>query len=236
MARVLILGGTAEARALAGVLISAGHNVTSSLAGRVTDPLLPPGAVRVGGFGGAGGLAAHLAEVGYDALVDATHPYAATITANAVTAAAMTGTHHVVLRRPAWSDRPGWTRVADHAAAAAVAAGRVFLTIGRQEVAAYANSPAWFLIRAIEPPDPPLPEHHELLLARGPFTLDDERTLLRDHEITMLVTKDSGSPATEAKLTAAEELGVTVVVVDRPPLPDGIAHVRDVDGVLDWLG
>lgn len=233
--RLLVLGGTAEARALAAACVDAGHTVRSSLAGRVADPLLPVGDVRVGGFGGVAGLVEHLEVEGYDAVVDATHPFAATISAHAAEACSRAGVAHLVLRRPGWPVDPAYDVVAGHAAAARAVSGRVFLTIGRQEVAAYAGSDAWFLIRAIEPPEGPVPARHELLLARGPFTVEDEVALMADRAIDVLVTKNSGSPATAAKLEAARRLGVRVVMIDRPPLPPGVESVATVDAALGWL-
>ena len=233
--RVLVLGGTAEARELAGRLAADGHEVTTSLAGRTRHPRLPPGGVRAGGFGGIEGLAAALADV--DVLVDATHPFAATMTEHAAAAAGRTGTPLVVLRRPGWTAGPGdrWTRVPSLAAAAAAIApgARVLLATGRQGVGAFVGVDAWFLVRAIEAPDE-LPPRAELVLARGPFALDDERALLDRHGITVVVAKDSGG-ATEAKLVAARERGLPVLLVDRPPLPDGVVAVDGVDEVLARL-
>ncbi|NMO92411.1 cobalt-precorrin-6A reductase [Actinomycetospora sp. TBRC 11914] len=231
--RVLVLGGTAEARALADALAAEpGVVVTTSLAGRTRDPRLPAGEVRTGGFGGVEGLAAALA--GVDLLVDATHPFAARMTEHAAAAAARTGTPLVVLRRPGWVEGPGddWRRVPTTGAAAAtvVGCGRVFLAIGRQGVAEFLAADAWFLVRAIEPPDA-LPPRSTLVLARGPFALDEERDLLRRHRVDVMVAKDSGG-ATEAKLVAARELGLPVVLVDRPPLPDRVRVRDDVAGVL----
>jgi precorrin-6A/cobalt-precorrin-6A reductase len=241
-AHVLVLGGTGEGRALAARLAAvAGVQVTSSLAGRVTDPLLPPGEVRVGGFGGAQGLSCWLREHGVHALIDATHPFASRISDHAATAARSAGVPAIILQRPGWQEQQGdrWHRVPDlDAAAQGVPAmgRRAFLTIGRQEVAAFAGvSDVWFLIRSIEPPEPPLPAAHELLLARGPFTLGAERTLLREQGVDVLVTKDSGGQATSAKLEAARELGLPVLVVDRPALPAGVPVVRSVPEALDWL-
>lgn len=233
--RVLVLGGTAEARALASRLTESGLDVTTSLAGRTRHPRLPAGEVRNGGFGGVPGLAAALADV--DVLVDATHPFAATMTEHAAAASSLAGTPLIVLRRPGWTEGAGdrWTRVPSLAAAAsAIPAGaRVLLATGRQGVAAFVDVDAWFLVRAIEAPAV-LPPHAELLLARGPFALDDERALLDRHEITVVVAKDSGG-ATEAKLIAARERSLPVVLVDRPPLPDGVTAVRSVDEVLERL-
>ena len=240
---VLVLGGTTEARELAAALAGRpGVRVTSSLAGRVSRPGALAGDVRIGGFGGAEGLAAWLREHEVDAVVDATHPFAVGITANAAAAAATTGVPAVVLRRPGWRPGPGdrWHMADSLAGAAALLPSlgrRVFLTTGRLGLAAFADLPELhFLVRSVEPPEPPLPAHTEVLLARGPFTTDDETALLREHRIDVLVTKDSGGAATAPKLAAARQLGVLVVVVRRPPLPEGVTAVPDVPGVLDRLG
>lgn len=238
--RVLVLGGTAEGRRLAEALAGR-YDVVSSLAGRVRNPLLPAGAVRVGGFGGPDGLAAWLRANRIGAVVDATHPFAAGMTASAVAAARAAGVPLLVLRRAGWTAGPGdrWHRVPSFGAAAAALAGhgeRVFLTTGRQSLAAFAGLDRyWFLARAVEPPDPPLPPRLEVLLDRGPFTVDGERALLRDRAIDVLVTKDSGGDQTAAKLTAARELGVPVLMVDRPPAPDA-ATVVTVAAAVAWLG
>ncbi|CAL9356004.1 Precorrin-6A reductase [Streptomyces sp. enrichment culture] len=240
---VLILGGTTEARRLAADLAARpGVRVTTSLAGRVTRPGPLAGDVRVGGFGGADGLATWLREQRVDALVDATHPFAASITANAARAAAAAGVPAVVLRRPGWRPGPGdrWHPVPSLAAAAQAlpALGRrVLLTTGRLGLAAFAHlADLHFVVRSVEPPEPPMPPHVHVLSARGPFTVADESALLRGHRIDVLVTKDSGGEATAAKLTAARELGLPVVIVRRPPLPEGVTAVPDVAGVLERLG
>ncbi|WP_129305515.1 cobalt-precorrin-6A reductase [Streptomyces sp. L2] len=240
---VLVLGGTTEARRLAAALTALpGVRVTTSLAGRVARPGAVPGDVRVGGFGGAAGLAAWLREHAVDALVDATHPFAEAITANAARAAAGTGVPAVALRRPGWRPGPGdaWHTVPslDAAAEALPRLGRrVFLTTGRLGLAAFAGlTDLHFVVRSVDPPGPPLPPDTEVVLARGPFTLADERALLRAHRVDVLVTKDSGGEATAAKLTAARELGLPVVVVRRPPLPSGLTALPDVAAVLDRLG
>jgi precorrin-6A/cobalt-precorrin-6A reductase len=239
---ILILGGTTEARELAAALTARpGVRVTTSLAGRVTRPGAVAGEVRIGGFGGVAGLADWMRQEHVDALVDATHPFARVITAHAAQAAAVTGVPSVVLRRPGW--RPGprdrWHPVdsLDEAAGLLPSLGRrVFLTTGRMELAAFARlTELHFVIRSVELPEPPMPPHTEVLLARGPFTVADESTLLYDHCIDVLVTKDSGGAATSAKLTAARELALPVVVVRRPPLPDGVTSVPDVAGVQRWL-
>lgn len=196
---ILILGGTTEARELAAVLTARpGVRVTTSLAGRVTRPGAVAGEVRIGGFGGAAGLADWMREEHVDALIDATHPFARAITAHAAQAAAATGVRTVVLRRPGWRPGPGdrWHQVDSLAEAAALLPGlgrRVFLTTGRMELAAFAHlSELHFVVRSVELPEPPMPPHTEVLLARGPFTVADESTLLYDHCIDVLVTKDSG--------------------------------------------
>jgi precorrin-6A/cobalt-precorrin-6A reductase len=240
---VLILGGTTEARRLAAALAGrADVRVTTSLAGRVTRPGAVDGEVRVGGFGGAQGLAAWLAEQRVSAVVDATHPFAAGITANAAEAAALTGVPLVVLRRPGWRPGPGdrWHPVdsLDAAARELPRLGRrAFLTTGRLGLAAFAHlTDTHLLVRSVEPPEPPLPPRLEVILARGPFTVADETALLREHRIDVLVTKDSGGEATAAKLTAARARGLPVVVVRRPALPEGIHTVPDVPQVLERLG
>ncbi|MGW6214530.1 cobalt-precorrin-6A reductase [Streptomyces sp. NBC_00197] len=239
---VLVLGGTTEARELAAELTARpGVQVTTSLAGRVARPGAVEGDVRTGGFGGADGLARWLREHRVDVLVDATHPFASGITANAARAATATGVPAVVLRRPGWQAGPGdrWHEAGSLTEAAALLPGlgrRVFLTTGRLGLAAFAHlSGPHFLVRSVEAPDPPLPPDTEVLLARGPFTLDDERALLLRHRIDVLVTKDSGGAATSAKLTAARDLALPVVVVRRPPLPDGVSAVPDVPSALALL-
>ncbi|MFD8593608.1 cobalt-precorrin-6A reductase [Kitasatospora sp. NPDC059646] len=239
---VLILGGTSEARRLADVLVAdPALRVTSSLAGRVAQPRLPAGEVRIGGFGGPAGLAAWLRTHRVDALIDATHPFAGTMSRNAALAVADTGTPLLALRRPSWAPQDGdrWHPVASLSAAAEALpalGGRVFLTTGRQGIAAFAHLDGlWFLARSVEPPVPPMPSAVEVLLERGPFTLDGERELLRTHRIDVLVTKDSGSAATAPKLTAARELGLPVVVVQRPAAPQGVRTAPDVAGAADWV-
>ncbi|MFE3849562.1 cobalt-precorrin-6A reductase [Streptomyces griseorubiginosus] len=239
---VLILGGTTEARELAAALAGRpGVRVTTSLAGRVARPGAIAGEVRVGGFGGAEGLADWLRAEHVDALVDATHPFARAITANAARAAAVTGVPSLVLRRPGWHPGPRdrWHPVDSLAEAAESLPGlgrRVFLTTGRMELAAFAHlTDLHFVVRSVEPPEAPMPPHTEVILARGPFTVADESALLHDHRIDVLVTKDSGGAATAAKLTAARELALPVVVVRRPPLPAGVTEVPDVAGVLRRL-
>jgi precorrin-6A/cobalt-precorrin-6A reductase len=236
---ILILGGTAEARALAAAAVQAGIAVTTSLAGRVANPRLPPGDVRIGGFGGPDALARWLAAHEVAAVVDATHPFAERISAGAARAAPAAGVPLLRLERPGWRERAGdrWTWVADlHAAAAAIPAlgRRVLLTTGRQGLAAFAGvADAWFLVRCVDPPAPPLPPRHELLLDRGPYTLDGERALADRHAIDLVVTKDSGGAHTRAKLDVARERGLPVIVVRRPPRPD-VPTETTVEAALAW--
>ncbi|MFP5070566.1 cobalt-precorrin-6A reductase [Pseudonocardia nantongensis] len=241
---LIVLGGTTEGRAAAAALAGRpGVRVVSSLAGAVRAPSLPDGEVRVGGFGGAEGLAAYLCAERVAGVLDATHPFAAGMTANAAAACAAAGVPLVVLRRPGWTAGPGdrWHRVGSVAAAAAALPallpgdGRVLLTTGRGGLARFAGVDAAFWIRSVDPPDPPLPARHTLLLDRGPFDLDAERALLDGVRPHVLVTKDSGGTATAPKLTAARERGVPVVLVDRPPLPGGVPAVCTVDDAVARL-
>ena len=234
---MLVLGGTGEARRLAAALVADGVPVLSSLAGRVAEPVLPAGDVRVGGFGGADGLAAWLVEQRPAAVVDATHPFAAGITANAAAACAATATPLLRLQRPGWTAQPGddWRWADSLAHAATMVHGTVFLTTGRRGLAAFAALPGPVLVRSVDPPDATLPAGTTLLLARGPFSVDDERELMRAHGVDVVVTKDSGGQMTEAKLTAARELGLPVVLVRRPPLPAGVETVATVDEALVWI-
>lgn len=243
--RILILGGTGEARALAAALHARpGVSVISSLAGRVRDPALPVGEVVSGGFGGPAGLAAFLRDRRMDAVVDATHPFARTMTGNAVAASAETGIRLLVLRRPGWTEQPGdqWVRVASVAAAAesaselTAAGATVFVTTGRRDLAPFAaERDRHYLIRTVQEPQTELPARHTLLLDRGPYTVDGERELMRRHDVRVLVTKDSGGAMTAAKISAARLLRLPVVVVDRPPLPTGeLTIVTTVDAATAW--
>lgn len=224
-AKVLILGGTAEARELADLVAQDQHfEPISSLAGRTTDPLMPQGRVRVGGFGGADGLAAYMRDEGIALVADATHPFAARISAHAHAAAARCGIPYLRLERPAWSRAPGddWRIVNDAAeAASALEPGtRALVTIGRQELAPFAaRADVELLARMIEAPETPLPPHMRILIARPPFTLVQERALIAEHRITVLVTKNSGGSQTRAKLDAARQAGVPVIMIARPAKP-----------------
>jgi precorrin-6A/cobalt-precorrin-6A reductase len=235
---ILILGGTGEARKLAEDLVAREVRVVSSLAGRVARPRLPAGEVRVGGFGGPDGLAAWLRENAVRAVVDATHPFAERIGANAAKAAELTGVPLLRLARPGWRPGPGdswhWADDLEDAAAKLPGLGeRVFLTSGRQGLPAFAHlDDLWFLIRCVDPPGPPLPRHHELILARGPYEVAAERALLE--RVDVLVTKDSGGTRTSAKLTAARALGKPVLLVRRPPRPAG-QTAGTVAEAVEWV-
>lgn len=239
---ILILGGTAEAGALARTLADgADLSVTTSLAGRTSTPRLPPGRVRVGGFGGPAGLAAYLREAGIRAVVDATHPFASRMGWNAAQACAAAGVPLLRLERPAWRPRPGdrWDEVEDWDQAAAIvghAARRVLLALGRQELAPFAVlDRVHFLIRSVEAPDPLPPfAQAEILTARGPFTVEAERALLTGHGIDTVVCKNSGGDAAAAKLEAARDLGVRVVMRRRPARPQ-VATVATVAEAAAWL-
>jgi precorrin-6A/cobalt-precorrin-6A reductase len=237
--RVLVLGGTGEARRLATALVDDGVDVVSSLAGRTSDPLLPPGEVRIGGFGGAAGLAAWLQEHPVRAVVDATHPFAATMSANAAGAAAVTGVPLLRLQRPGWTAGPDddwrWVDTLEEAAGAVAGFHHVFVTTGRMNLGAFAGLTSEVLVRAVDPPEPPLPTRTTVVLERGPFTVEEELALMREHAVDVVITKDSGGHLTEAKLTAARKLGIPVVLVRRPPLPAGIPVVATVEEAVAWV-
>ncbi|MGE0210482.1 MAG: cobalt-precorrin-6A reductase [Parvibaculaceae bacterium] len=233
--RILILGGTTEARAAAEALIARGHDVVTSLAGVTRHPHEPRGKVRKGGFGGVEGLEAYIRDNGIALLADATHPFAAVMSAHAVEAADRAGIPCIRLERPAWEPRAGdrWMRVPDigEAAEAVPQGARVFLTIGRKEIAPFVGRPDLSgLARMIEAPESPLPASWTLLLARAPFLLEDERSLMKESAITVLVTKNSGGQ-TEAKLEAARALGVLVVMIERPTKPP-TQTANDVEGLV----
>ncbi len=237
---LLVLGGTAEARALADRLVDAGLPVVSSLAGRVAKPRLPAGEVRIGGFGGPEALARWLVEHDAAAVIDATHPFAERISASAVRACYEARVPLVRLERPGWrqraDDRWHWVETLDDAASTVETLGsRVLLTTGRQGLAVFSSvTKAWFLVRCVDPPDPPLPHRCEVVLDRGPYTLEGELALIDAHCIDLVVTKDSGGQLTRAKLDAARAREIPVIVVRRPARPS-IDAVEDVAGALRWL-
>jgi precorrin-6A/cobalt-precorrin-6A reductase len=238
---VLILGGTAEAVDLAN-RIAGNFNVTYSLAGRTKNPALPDNVtVRTGGFGGIGALTGWMRENGTDAVVDATHPFAAQIAGNAAEACVAADIPRLKLRRAEWVQQQGenWQTVSNVQGAADAlpfAGQRAFLSVGRQEIAAFAAAKgAALIIRSIDPPDDPdiLPGA-TFITGRGPFTVADETALLQEHNIDVLVSKNAGGDSTYAKIAAARKLGIKVIMIERPPVPPG--DVTDnAATALDWL-
>lgn len=237
--RILILGGTAEARDLANRLTDAGHGVVTSLAGVTQAPQLPKGEVRRGGFGGVEGLSAYLRPGGFSAVVDATHPFAVQISRHAAAAAKACGLPLYRLERPAWVAEAGdqWIGVASIAAAVAALpkAACVFLTIGRKEVAPFlARADLTGVLRMIEAPENVPPPHWRLILARPPFAIAGERQLLTQSRITHVVSKNAGGAETRAKLLAAREIKIPVVMIGRPEKPAAIT-LSSVDEALRLL-
>jgi precorrin-6A/cobalt-precorrin-6A reductase len=240
--RVLILGGTTEARLLAERLATRRDlDITLSLAGRTGNPVPHPVPIRVGGFGGAEGLAAYLVSERIARLIDATHPYAAQMSHNAAGAAALANVPLLALRRAPWTRVAGdrWTEVADTAQAARTLGDtprRVFLALGRNEIAAFETAPQHFyLVRSVDPVDPPLAlPRAAYIQARGPFKEDDDRALLTAHAIDTVVSKNSGGSAAYGKIAAARALGAEVVLLRRPALPD-VAAVTRIDDAAAWL-
>jgi precorrin-6A/cobalt-precorrin-6A reductase len=239
---ILILGGTAEARRLAAMLAEReGLAVTLSLAGRTAKPAPQAVPIRSGGFGGAAGLARYLSDEAIDVLIDATHPYAAAISASAAQAARAAGVRLLALKRPPWTKVAGddWIEV-DSVEGAVAALGnaprRVFVALGRNELEPFAEAPQHaYLIRSVDPVDPPLAVPHAIYItARGPFAEAEDRALLQRHKIDTIVAKNSGGDATYGKIATARALGLPVIMLKRPALPD-VPSVATVEEVVAWL-
>ena len=241
MPNVLLLGGTTEASALAGSLAESGIPATLSYAGRTDSPRTQPVPTRIGGFGGVAGLVRYLREHRVTHLVDATHPFAATMSAHAVEAARQAGVPHIALTRPAWAPVEGdrWTHVADIAAAVAAVSGpprRIMLALGRMHVDAFAAQPQHhYLLRFVDMPDQaPILPHHTLVVDRGPFTAEADLALMRAHAIDLVICKNAGGSGAEAKLIAARALSLPVLIIDRPAIP-GRTEAYRLEDVLAWL-
>lgn len=239
--RVLLLGGTTEASLLAQALAEKGVDAVFSYAGRTASPVSQPLPTRIGGFGGMVGLVAYLRAEGVTHVVDATHPFAAQMSRNAIAACAAVGVPLLAFERPAWTPSPGddWHPVADIDGAVQAlpdAPARVFLAIGKQHLVAFAAKPQHhYLLRLVDDPGTlPLPDA-EAVIARGPFSVAGDLALLREHRITHIVAKNAGGTGAAAKLEAARVLRLPVILIDRPALPPR-QGVDSVSAVLAWLG
>ena len=239
---ILLLGGTAEARELAVLLQADGARFVSSLAGRVAQPRLPVGAVQIGGFGGVPGLRAYLAEQRVTAVIDATHPFAEGMSRNAAAACAADDIPLLRLERPGWSTAPGaeaWHWVADHHEAATLAASlgeRPFLTVGRQALDQFVGplEQHHAVARVVDSPNVVLPASWTLILSRGPYSVESERAVFEEHDVDVLVTKDSGGTYTWPKLQIAVETETPVVIVRRSQPPEGVPTVSDPTAAAAW--
>ncbi len=239
MTHLLILGGTTEATALAHAVHAAGITATFSYAGRVARPKRQPLPTRVGGFGGDAGLKSYIAEHGITHVVDATHPFAAQMSTNAVVACK--DTPLLALSRPKWAAQDGdqWQHVPDIAAAVQALNGparKVMLAIGRLHLDAFAPQPQHqYLLRLVDAPsgDVPLPNRH-IIVDQGPFTPGNDIALMRAHQIEVIVSKNAGGTGAQAKITAARRLGLPVIMIDRPAIP-ARAEVGTVSAVMEWL-
>ncbi|SIO32506.1 precorrin-6A reductase [Rhodovulum sp. ES.010] len=238
---LLILGGTTEATALAQAAAAEGIDATLSFAGRVERPKPQPIPVRIGGFGGVDGLVSFLTAQRISHVVDATHPFAAQMSRNAVAACRATGVPLVALTRPPWTPQPGddWQHVPDIAGAVAELAGsprRVMLAVGRMHLDVFAaQAQHFYLLRLVDPPDGPIPlPNHQAVVSRGPFTEAGDRALMREHRIDLVVSKNAGGTGARAKIDAARALGLPVLMIDRPALPARREASTPAE-VLDWL-
>ncbi|MCA0402077.1 MAG: cobalt-precorrin-6A reductase [Proteobacteria bacterium] len=240
MTRILLLGGTQEASRLAALLAEAGRDALFSYAGRTEKPAPQPLPIRVGGFGGVAGLVEFLRAERITHIVDATHPFAAGMSRNALLAAEQTGIPLLALERPGWTPGAGdrWQRVADIAQAVAALPdepGRIFLAIGRQNLDSFAARPEHaYLLRLVDPPAGVPLAGAEMVIARPPFSRADDRALMEKHRITLLVAKDAGGVVGRAKLDAARDLGLPVILIERPVLPPRL-RVETPEQAMEWL-
>ncbi|WP_183230949.1 cobalt-precorrin-6A reductase [Bradyrhizobium sp. SBR1B] len=241
MTRALILGGTADASLLAAAIARAGIEAVYSYGGRTRAPADQPLPTRIGGFGGVSGLADYIRREGITHVIDATHPFAAEMSRNAVEACAETATPLIALERPPWTKAPGdnWIEVTDVSAAVAAlpeAPAKVFLAIGRQHIAPFANKPQHtYTLRFVDPPEAPLPFAADVIVSRGPFTFDSELDLLHGRGIGWIVARNSGGDGARAKIDAARMLGLPVMMISRPELPERL-RVESVAEIMQWLG
>lgn len=240
MPNLLILGGTTEANALARAVADLGVAATYSYAGRVDNPRPQPLPTRVGGFGGPEGLARHIRDTGVTHVIDATHPFAAQMSRNAIAACQQTQTPLAALTRAEWTAAPGdrWQRVPDIASAVAALTGpprRVFLAVGRMHLEDFAAQPQHhYLLRLVDEPGALPFADCEVVVSRGPFSVDDDTALMRRHRTELVVSKNAGGTGARAKLDAARALGIPVLMIDRPKLPRRV-ELTSVPQVLDWL-
>ncbi|MDA9430618.1 cobalt-precorrin-6A reductase [Bradyrhizobium sp. CCBAU 51627] len=241
MMRALILGGTADANLLAAEIARAGIDAVYSYGGRTRAPADQPLPTRIGGFGGVSGLAETIRREGITHVIDATHPFAAEMSRHAIEACAETGTPLIALERAPWSRAPGdtWIDVADVDAAVAAlpeAPANVFLGIGRQHIAPFASKPQHaYTLRFVDPPEAPLPFAADVIVSRGPFTLDGELQMMRERDTNWIVARNSGGDGARAKIDAAHLLGLPVIMISRPQLPER-PRVESVAEVMQWLG
>jgi precorrin-6A/cobalt-precorrin-6A reductase len=241
MMRALILGGTADASLLATEIARAGIDAVYSYGGRTRVPAGQPLPTRIGGFGGASGLADYVRREGITHVIDATHPFAAEMSRNAVEACAEAGTTLIALERASWTRMPGdkWIEIGDvNAAVAALpeAPARVFLAIGRQHIAPFAARPQHaYTLRFVDPPESSLPFAADVIVSRGPFTLDGELEMMRMRGVAWIVARNSGGDGARAKIDAARALGLPVIMISRPQLPERL-RVESVAEVMQWLG
>ncbi|QHP71684.1 cobalt-precorrin-6A reductase [Bradyrhizobium sp. LCT2] len=241
MTRALILGGTSDASQLAAEIARAGMDAVYSYGGRTRAPADQPLPTRIGGFGGVSGLADYIRREGITHVIDATHPFAAEMSRNAVAACAETGTPLIALERTPWAKTPGdnWIEVGDVDAAVAAlpeSPANVFLAIGRQHIAPFGNKPQHaYTLRFVDPPEAPLPFPADVIVSRGPFTLDGELEMLRTRGVIWIVARNSGGDGARAKIDAARTLGLPVIMIARPELPER-QRVESVAEIMQWLG